>query len=76
MTGDVLGHRTLNRALLACRLLLARRPMGAAAAIEHLAGMQVQQPTAPYVGLWTRPAGFEHAEPTRLLTGRRWCASR
>lgn len=32
--------------------------MPARRAVEHLAGLQAQAPLAPYVGLWTRLAGF------------------
>ena len=54
----MLGPRTLNRSLLARQLLLERQPLGLEAAIEHLVGLQAQAPLAPYVGLWTRLAGF------------------
>ena len=39
-------------------------------AVRHLAGLQAQAPLAPYVGLWTRLAGFRHEELKELITER------
>jgi hypothetical protein len=39
-------------------------------AVGHLAGLQAQAPLAPYVGLWTRLAGFRHEELKELITER------
>ena len=67
---DTLDRRSLNRALLARQGLLERRSASAIDTIEHLVGMQGQAPLAPYVGLWTRLAGFEVGELAELLSSR------
>jgi hypothetical protein len=67
---EVLGQRALNRALLERQLLLRRADTTPLAAIAHLAGMQAQAPNAPYVGLWTRLAGFRTDQLATLLGER------
>jgi len=65
-----LTGRALNRATLARQLLLERAELGAAAAIEHLVGLQAQAPRAPFVGLWARLADFGAGELDELVTSR------
>ena len=70
MTHGRLSLRALNRAALHRQLLLGRAPLTALQAVGHLAGLQAQAPLAPYVGLWTRLAGFRHEELKELITER------
>jgi len=65
-----LGLRALNRATLDRQLLLRRHARPARWAIGHLTALQAQAPLAPYVGLWTRLAGFRHEDLQDLLTER------
>jgi DNA glycosylase AlkZ-like len=58
----VISDRALNRTLLRRQLLLERVRRPALDVVEHLVGMQAQEPADPYVGLWTRLAGFDPAE--------------
>jgi hypothetical protein len=70
MTSDRLSLRALNRATLDRQLLLRRAALAAGPAVGHLAGLQAQAPLAPYVGLWTRLAGFRPSWLSTLLTER------
>jgi Winged helix DNA-binding domain len=67
----VLSRRALNRALLDRQLLLQRRTVGVWDAVQHLVGLQAQEPQAPYIGLWTRLAGFQPAGLSDLIAERR-----
>lgn len=70
-TGDTLSRRALNRALLERQLLLQRRTMPAADLIEHLVGMQAQEPFDPYIAHWSRLEGFDPGELGRMIEDRR-----
>jgi hypothetical protein len=63
----VLTLRELNRATLARQLLLDRKRIGVVPAIERVAGLQAQWPPSPYVGLWSRLAGFKRETLERAI---------
>ena len=69
----VLSDRALNRATLERQLLLARRPASSVAlveAVEHLVGLQAQEPLDPYLALWSRLHGFDPNALGALLEDR------
>ncbi|MEU7002754.1 winged helix DNA-binding domain-containing protein [Nonomuraea sp. NPDC046570] len=67
---EVLSLRGLNRALLARQMLLERRETSALSVVDHLVGLNAQDPDPPYIGLWSRITGFETDDLTRLLYER------
>jgi hypothetical protein len=67
---EIISVRALNRALLARQLLLERRTLPVGPALEHLVGMQAQEPQAPYLGLWSRLEGFDPHELSELIASR------
>lgn len=71
MPSATLSLRALNRATLARQMLLARRKVSVAQAIERLAGLQAQAPNPPYIGLWSRLEGFEREQLTQAMHKRR-----
>jgi hypothetical protein len=68
--GEVLGRRALNRALLDRQLLLRRSTMPVLETVEHLVGLQAQEPEDPYVALWSRLDGFDPAELGQAMLDR------
>jgi winged helix DNA-binding protein len=66
----VLTAKALNRATLARQMLLAREKTTALRAVERLVGMQAQLARPPYIGLWSRVAGFRAEDLTRLVRTR------
>jgi hypothetical protein len=70
VAADVLSARALNRATLARQLLLERSAMPPLRAIEHLVGLQAQNPLDPYLALWSRLDRFDPHEVGRQLEDR------
>ena len=68
---NVLTVRALNRATLARQMLLARASTTVVDGIARLAGMQAQLARPPFIGLWTRLAGFDRRQLIDDLLARR-----
>ncbi|HEY6069122.1 MAG TPA: winged helix DNA-binding domain-containing protein [Gaiellaceae bacterium] len=66
----VLTLRELNRALLERQLLLERRRLTPARAIERLCALQAQYAPSPYLALWSRTVGFRKEQLTKALAER------
>ncbi|MEU9556404.1 winged helix DNA-binding domain-containing protein [Streptomyces fumanus] len=66
----VLDQRALNRATLARQHLLTRGHTSVPEAVAQLCGLQAQEPQEPFIGLWSRLAGFRPADLDDALTGR------
>jgi hypothetical protein len=65
-----LTARELNRASLARQMLLERVRKRPAAAIHHLVALQAQEPSSPYIALWSRLAGFRAESLDRAFLRR------
>jgi Winged helix DNA-binding domain len=67
----VLSRVELNRALLERQLLLERRQIPLARAVERLAGLQAQYTPSPYLSLLARVEGLAREQLTAALERRR-----
>jgi Winged helix DNA-binding domain len=70
VAADLLSRRALNRATLERQLLLHRSELAPLEAIEHLVGLQAQEPHDPYTALWSRLDGFRPEQLAELLESR------
>jgi DNA glycosylase AlkZ-like len=71
MRNRMLRSTDLNRALLARQLLLTRERRDPIDVIEHLVGLQAQEPLDPYTGLWCRIDGFDPRSLASALEDKR-----
>ena len=71
MTERVLTERELNRALLARQLLLDRKRMSVATALERIGGLQAQHGPSPHIALWSRVEGFRPEQLDKALRERK-----
>lgn len=67
---DRITQRALNRTTLGRQLLLERSGRSLAQTIEHLVGMQGQNPHDAYYGLWSRLEGFDPEELSGMIERR------
>ncbi|MBF6217974.1 AlkZ family DNA glycosylase [Nocardia abscessus] len=65
-----LSLRELNRTLLVRQKLVERVELTPLDLVRHLVAVQGQEPNWPYVGLWSRLAGFRHDDLAALLRDR------
>ena len=70
MAGDVVTQRQLNRTTLQRQLLLERTDRALLDVVEHLVGLQAQEPPDPYLAMWSRVADFDPDAFGALLTDR------
>ncbi|MEV6428668.1 winged helix DNA-binding domain-containing protein [Nocardia sp. NPDC051463] len=66
----MLSNRVLNRTLLARQHLLERSSLTTPEMCDHLVGLQAQDSTPPFVGLWSRIADFDPATVSAGLEDR------
>ena len=66
----VLSNRVLNRTLLARQHLLERSSRSTDEMCTHLVGLQAQEVRPPFIGLWSRIAGFDPAAVSAGLDDR------
>lgn len=73
MIAPVVDTPHLNRALLARQRLLERAHVapGVEGVVEHLVGLQAQNPSTPYPTLWSRLEAFTHAHLADAMLDRR-----
>jgi hypothetical protein len=71
MAERVLTEVALNRAVLGRQLLLERRKLRPAEAIERVGGLQTQYAPSGYIGLWSRLDDFARADLTAALEDRK-----
>lgn len=67
---QTLTLRELNRAMLARQSLLERSTVGVPEMMEQVVGLQAQQASSPYVGLWTRLVDFRRDDLAQQIEDR------
>lgn len=70
MRERILTRCELNRALLERQFLLRRSPRSVLEVVDHLVGLQAQDPQPPYLALWSRMQDFRTQELADTLTQR------